>query len=97
MTSLKAARQGQQPEVEIPAPIPASPPLAKPQTSKAKPKALNPWADLEAAEREPTIRLNLDIPLALNDKLADKARRLRKSKADLVRHLLEWALNDVNE
>lgn len=71
-------------------------PTAKPTTkTSVKPAPTSsPWADLEAEEREPTIRLNLDIPLALNDKLAEKARKLRKSKADLVRHLLEWSLNE---
>jgi len=56
-----------------------------------------PWSNMEATEREPTIRLNVDIPLSLNDKLAEKARKLRKPKTELVRRLLEWALDESSE
>ncbi|GAQ00102.1 hypothetical protein [Leptolyngbya sp. NIES-2104] len=64
--------------------------------AKSSEKA-SPWADLEAPEREATIRLNVDIPVALNDRLAEKARKLRKPKTELVRRLLEWALDESNE
>ena len=57
----------------------------------------DPWANLEAPEREATIRLNVDIPVGLNDRLAEKARKLRKPKTELVRRLLEWALDESNE
>lgn len=57
----------------------------------------NPWADLKANEREASVRLNVDIPLSLNDKLAEKARQLRKPKTELVRRLLEWALDESGE
>lgn len=60
-------------------------------------KESSPWADLKGPEREPTIRLNVDIPISLNDRLAAKARELRKPKTELVRHLLEWALNSSSE
>lgn len=56
-----------------------------------------PWAELKAEEREPTIRLNVDIPVSINDKLAEKARQLRKPKTELVRRLLEWALDESDE
>jgi hypothetical protein len=59
------------------------------QPPSAKP---GPWAELAPEEKEATIRLNVDIPIALNDALADKARELRTSKSELVRKLLEWAL-----
>lgn len=81
-------------------PKPAEKPPEKPK-AKAKPKTPeaespspkpDPWAELTPEKKEPTIRLNVDIPIALNDKLADKARELRKSKSDLVRELLKWAL-----
>lgn len=65
-------------------------------TENPTPKAA-PWSGIEATEREPTIRLNVDIPLSLNDKLAEKARRLRKPKTELVRRLLEWALDESDE
>lgn len=61
----------------------------QPDSLPSKP---DPWAELEPSQKEATIRLNVDIPIALNDKLADKARKLRKSKSDLVRELLKWAL-----
>lgn len=75
-------------------PEPASSELPKTNNESAKP---TPWSDIEATEREPTIRLNVDIPLSLNDKLAEKARRLRKPKTELVRRLLEWALDESSE
>ena len=53
-----------------------------------------PWESLEAPKREPSIRLNLDIPLKLNDRLAAKARSYRMPKSELVRRLLEWALEE---
>lgn len=61
------------------------------------PAKADPWADLEPPEREATIRLNVDIPISLNDRLAEKARKLRKPKTELVRRLLEWALDESNE
>lgn len=57
----------------------------------------DPWGDIEVPDREPTIRLNVDIPVSLNDRLAAKARKLRKPKTELVRHLLEWVLDESNE
>lgn len=75
-------------------PEPATPELTR--TDNPTPNT-NPWADLKANEREPTIRLNVDIPLSLNDKLAEKARQLRKPKTELVRRLLEWALDESGE
>ena len=74
---------------------PVSPPSVEP--AKIDNPTSNPWAELKADEREPTIRLNVDIPLALNDKLAEKARKLRKPKTELVRRLLEWALDESSE
>jgi len=76
---------------------PAEPAIPEPAiTNNPTPKP-TPWSDLEATEREPTIRLNVDIPLSLNDKLAEKARRLRKPKTELVRRLLEWALDESSK
>lgn len=74
---------------------PASSPSSEP--AKIDNPTQNPWAELKADEREPTIRLNVDIPLSLNDKLAEKARKLRKPKTELVRRLLEWALDESSE
>lgn len=63
--------------------------------SQPKPKGKTPadaWGDIVPEEKEPSIRLNLDIPVRVNDKLAAKARQMRKTKADLIRRLLEWAI-----
>ena len=62
-------------------------------TPSAKPVISHPWEPLAAPEREPSIRLNLDIPIRLNDLLAAEARKLRTSKSELVRRLLEWAVD----
>ena len=70
----------------------------KPKKPQAQPKQPSgPWENLEPPKREPTIRLNVDIPISLNDKLTNKARTLRKPKTELVRRLLEWALDESFE
>lgn len=56
-----------------------------------------PWSDLTPEEKEATVRLNVDIPVSLNDLLAEKARKLRKPKTELVRRLLQWALTESNK
>lgn len=91
-----------------PAPQPKADPKPKAKASSPPPKAIaktspkpaateSPWGDLEPEDREATVRLNVDIPVSLNDALAAKARRLRKPKTELVRRLLEWALDDSTE
>ena len=89
-----SAAKKQPPEEEPTAaapPLKAKTPTPQPQTSAA------PWADLEPEAKEPTVRLNVDIPISLNDLLAAKARKLRKPKTELVRSLLEWALDESVE
>lgn len=76
--------------VARPAPM-AKAPAPQPQPSAAL------WDDMEPEAKEPTIRLNVDIPISLNDLLTAKARKLRKPKTELVRRLLEWALDDSVE
>jgi hypothetical protein len=73
-----------------------------PKQDEAKPeqptgKAAGPWDDLQPPEKEPTVRLNVDISVRLNDALTTKARQLRKPKTEVVRKLLEWALDDLIE
>lgn len=67
-------------------------PQADPPTTT--PKQADPWSELEPEAKEATVRLNVDIPISVNDALAAKARRLKKPKTELVRKLLEWALSD---
>lgn len=78
-----------EPTVTPPAPTPQTPPASLPSST--------PWADLEPVAKEATVRLNVDIPISLNDLLAAKARKLRKPKTELVRRLLEWALDESVE
>lgn len=85
----------QQPTEEE-ATVAAPPPTPKAPTSQPQPSAAL-WDDMEPEAKEPTIRLNVDIPISLNDLLTAKARRLRKPKTELVRRLLEWALEDSIE
>jgi hypothetical protein len=74
------------------------PPTAKAPTLQPQPQPSDaPWTDMEPEAKEPTVRLNVDIPISLNDLLAAKARRLRKPKTELVRRLLEWALDESVE
>lgn len=84
---FNAAKQPEQPETKKPADELQSTP--KPLLPKSA-----PWAELEPEEKEPTIRLNVDIPVGLNDKLSERAYSYRKSKSELVRMLLVWALEN---
>ena len=85
----------QQPTEEETA-VASPPPTAKAPAPQPQPSP-TPWTDMEPEAKEPTIRLNVDIPISLNDLLTAKARRLRKPKTELVRRLLEWALEDSVE
>jgi len=60
--------------------------------TRIKAGADSPWTDFELEEKEPTVRLNVDISVALNDKLNERANSYRKSKSELVRKILIWAL-----
>ena len=76
--------------------VEAPPPKAKTPAPQLQPSAA-PWTNMEPEAKEPTVRLNVDIPISLNDLLAAKARKLRKPKTELVRSLLEWALDESVE
>jgi len=88
-SAAKQPTTEEEPTIASPAPEAKTPPAALPSSA--------PWADLEPAAKEPTVRLNVDIPISLNDLLAAKARKLRKPKTELVRRLLEWALDESVE
>jgi hypothetical protein len=49
---------------------------------------------LEPEGREPKVRLNVVINKDLNDRLTEKAKKLNKSKTELVRVLLDRALDE---
>lgn len=46
------------------------------------------WEELEPEGREPKVKLNVVINKDLNDQLTEKARKLNKSKTELVRVFL---------
>lgn len=104
---LNLAKGGHPPppdvEAEPPTPQPERSPSKPPQQQVSKVKQqraarpADPWEGLKPPEKEPTIRLNVDIPISLNDKLTQKAQQVRKPKTELVRKLLEWALDESNE
>ena len=52
------------------------------------------WEGLEPEERRPKIRINVDVDVDLNDRLAEKARKLKKTKSELLRVLLDRALDE---
>lgn len=51
--------------------------------------------EFEVPELEPTVRLNADISIELNDALAQKAHKYRIPKTELVRRLLRWGLDEM--
>ncbi|PSB56227.1 hypothetical protein [Chamaesiphon polymorphus] len=70
-------------------------PSTKTSQEKTNAKAQDFWSDFE--NKEDRIRLNVDISNALNDRLSAKAKKLGQPKTELVRRLIEWALNEKNE
>jgi hypothetical protein len=54
----------------------------------------SPWEELESEGREPKVKLNVVINKDINDRLTEKARKLNKSKTELVRVLLDRALQN---
>lgn len=90
---LGLAKPGKTPKPKTEKP----PAVTQPESQGRSPKQDAPWSDIEPPNKEPSVRLNVDIPISLNDALAAKARQLRKPKTELVRKLLEWALTQKNE
>ena len=62
--------------------------------AREKQNSDSPWEGLEPEERKPKVRLNVDIDEDLNHLLAEKARKLKKSKSELIRVLLKWSLDE---
>jgi len=54
----------------------------------------SPWKELEPEDKNSKLRLYVDIDEDLNDRLAEKARELNKSKPELTRELLDRALQN---
>jgi hypothetical protein len=53
------------------------------------------WSNFDS--KDDRIRLNVDISNSLNDRLCAKAKKLGQPKAELVRRLIEWALDEDDE
>lgn len=51
----------------------------------------------DAPEKEATVRITVDLPESMHRKLSILCARTRKSKAEVVRLLLDEVLDEVNE
>lgn len=51
----------------------------------------------EAPEREPTVRLTVDLPESMHNKLSMLAARSRLKKAEIVRQLLKEELDKIDD
>ncbi|NEU77624.1 CopG family transcriptional regulator [Nostoc sp. UIC 10630] len=77
----------------LPEPEPESNPSKKVQSTKPSLMSqLQPESPKEA-----TIRLTVDLPESMHQKLSMLAARTRRKKAEIVRFLLDEALKDVEE
>ena len=50
------------------------------------------WSGLKKADRKASIKLSVSVPLALNEKIEDKARDAGISKNELINRMLEYLL-----
>ncbi|MBD2778633.1 ribbon-helix-helix domain-containing protein [Iningainema tapete] len=51
----------------------------------------------QTTTKEPTVRLTVDLPQSMHHKLSMLAAKTGRKKAEIVRLLLDEALNEVNE
>jgi hypothetical protein len=75
-------------------PNPKKEPDSESDTKKESPTSSLVDSFWSSIDNPDTIRLNVDIPLPLNDRLSAKAKSLKQSKSELVRRLLEWVLDE---
>ncbi len=92
---------GDEPKAEQP-PVseePESPPTSpEPATSKDKiSKELSLMEKLQVQPKEVTKRFTVDLPESMHRKLSILAARTGRTKADIVRLLLQDALKDVED
>lgn len=80
------------PEAE---PIPTTPMSEKPAKKSNKESSLMQKLKLEA--KEPTKRFTIDLQESVHRKLSILAAKTGRTKADIVRMLLDDALEDINE
>jgi len=67
------------------------------RTSIPKPKSNAMSRILETEEKEATVRLTVDMPKSMHQKLTMLSARSGKKKAEIVRLLLDEALADVDD
>lgn len=67
------------------------------RTSTPKPKSSAMSRILETEEKEATVRLTVDMPKSMHQKLTMLSARSGKKKAEIVRLLLDEALADVSD
>lgn len=87
-----------EPEAEVTAEaetIPTTPMPEKPAKKLNKESSLMKKLQLEA--KEPTIRFTMDLKESLHRKLSILAAKTGRTKVDIVRMLLDDALEDVDE
>lgn len=70
---------------------------AKSKTAAPKPKSSAMSRILQTEEREATVRLTVDMPKSMHQKLTMLSARSGKKKAEIVRLLLDEALADVDD
>ena len=83
-----------------PEPQPEPQPTTKPTkpTSTQESTKPNIMSQLQpVTPKEATIRLTVDLPESMHQKLSMLAARTRRKKAEIVRYLLNEALKDVKE
>ncbi|MBD2498425.1 CopG family transcriptional regulator [Nostoc sp. FACHB-280] len=75
------------------------PELPPQQTVTPTPQPTKPsiMSQLEQPSKEPTVRLTVDLPESMHQKLSVLAAKTRRKKAEIVRILLDEALKDVEE
>ncbi len=103
---LGAAKAKPTPEVETePTPSPAPAPKTRKTAKKRSPSPLPKQEKKTAmqqlidkqAEKEPTVRITIDIPKSLHRRLSMFCAQNQTKKATVVRALLDEALQDIED
>ncbi|MBD2358930.1 CopG family transcriptional regulator [Tolypothrix sp. FACHB-123] len=87
--------QNQQEPEPQPQPEPTPIALPTPTPQPTKPSIMSQLQP--ATPKEATIRLTVDLPESMHQKLSMLAAKTRRKKAEIVRLLLDEALKDVEE
>jgi hypothetical protein len=81
-------------KTETPAPEP-TPPRSRESRSNTTSNLMSKLMDMP--EREPTVRITVDLPQSMHRKLSLLSAQTGKKKADIVRTLLNEVLTELNE